>query len=233
MGIDYAVQSTARGFRLVQHGVVLSEVLRQPGPTHSVFDVLAALSFVLKPGEPVGLLGFAAGSLMAPLRWLSPSTPVRAVDLDAAGFGLFRKTCRAWAGDMTWEQGDAVQWLEGQYYTFPVLMDDLSVPSDGDVVKPAASRDILPGLMKQKLDASGVVISNFLKPKPGGWSGVYRQFRQLHQSVRVVVLDDFENRILVGAEHLPSARNLGTDLRLALGRLGSSQAGRVGVQTVG
>jgi hypothetical protein len=230
--MDYTVQSTARGFRLVQHGVVLSEVLQQPGPTHSVFDVLAALAFLLKPEEPVGLLGFAAGSLMAPLRWISPGTPVRAVDLDDAGFALFREVCWAWAGDMTWEQGDAVQWLERQYYHFPVLIDDLSVPLDGDVVKPSASGDVLPALMQRKMVPKGVVISNFLRPGIGGWSGIYGQFRCLHRAVRVVVLEDFENRILLGGESLPSARYISAKLKSVLGHLGSRQAGRTGVQTV-
>ncbi|MFM1941724.1 MAG: hypothetical protein RI897_706 [Verrucomicrobiota bacterium] len=230
--MDYAVESTARGFRLVQHGVVLSEVLRHPGPTHSVFDVLAALAVALRADHPIGLLGFAAGSLMAPLRCLSSTTPVRAVDLDAAGFGLFREVCWSWAGDMIWEQGDAVEWLERQYYTFPVLIDDLSVPSEGDVVKPIESGGTLLGLMKRKLAPGGVVISNFLRPESGGWSGVYRQFRRVHRSVRVVLLEEYENRILVGGQSLPAAGRLGAELRRVLGRLGSRQAAKVRIRTV-
>ncbi|MEC9081308.1 MAG: hypothetical protein VYE44_05980, partial [Verrucomicrobiota bacterium] len=62
------VKPTGRGARLVQNGSVLSEVLAQPGPTNSVFDALAALVRLFSPGARVGLLGFAGGGIIAPLR---------------------------------------------------------------------------------------------------------------------------------------------------------------------
>ncbi|NIP94518.1 MAG: hypothetical protein GWO24_14175, partial [Akkermansiaceae bacterium] len=60
----------ARGACLEQHGCVLSEILEEPGSTHSVFDVLAAAVAVFSPGRRVAVLGFAGGGMMAPLRKL-------------------------------------------------------------------------------------------------------------------------------------------------------------------
>jgi hypothetical protein len=48
----------------------------------------------------------------------------------------------------------------------------------------------------------------------------------------VILLDDFENRLLVAGTALPSARALALALRRALVRLGSRQAGRFRVRRV-
>ena len=61
------LQNTKQGARLVQNGSVLSEVLSEPGPTQSVFDILAA-AIMLNNKNRVGILGFAAGGLIGPLR---------------------------------------------------------------------------------------------------------------------------------------------------------------------
>ena len=45
------VERTRRGARIIEDDVVLSEVLAQPGATHSLFDVLAAAVGTLAPGR--------------------------------------------------------------------------------------------------------------------------------------------------------------------------------------
>ena len=87
------ISSTRHGLRLSQHGVVISELRATPGPTHSVFDVLAALVAVLKPAGRVGVLGFAGGSMMAPLRCLGVESEIHSVDLERTGYDLFRRHC--------------------------------------------------------------------------------------------------------------------------------------------
>ena len=70
------ITSTKHGLRLSQHGVVISEMRATPGPTHSVFDVLAALVAVLMPAGRIGVLGFAGGG-MTLSSLLSPRTSAR------------------------------------------------------------------------------------------------------------------------------------------------------------
>ena len=81
-GAEPEVQQTRRGARLVQNGSVLSEVLAKPGATDSVFDVLAAAIQIFSPGDRVGILGFAGGGLIAPLRAMSGDHNLSGVDLD-------------------------------------------------------------------------------------------------------------------------------------------------------
>ena len=64
------ITRTKHGARMSQGGAVLSEVLAKPGPTHSVFDLLAALVHVLAPGPRVGVLGFVEAEFLLLLRAL-------------------------------------------------------------------------------------------------------------------------------------------------------------------
>jgi hypothetical protein len=54
----------------------------------------------------------------------------------------------------------------------------------------------------------------------------------LFPEVRVVLLEDFENRILVTGRQLPAPRELSATLRRMLHQLGSKQAGRCAVRSV-
>ena len=56
---------TRRGARIVDDDVVLSEILAKPGPTHSLFDLLAAAVATLAPGPRFAMLGFAGGGIVA------------------------------------------------------------------------------------------------------------------------------------------------------------------------
>ncbi len=230
---QYETRKTDGGFRLSQHGVVLSEMRTQPGPTHSVFDVLAALVAVLNPSGRIGVLGFAGGSLMAPLRFLRVNNAVESVDLDRAGYDLFAEHCSSWAGRFKWKRADANDWLEQSSAGFDLLIDDLSIPVDDDVVKPACSWSTLPGLMKSRLRRGGIVISNQLKPERTSWSAGMRVFGSVFNEVQVVHLDEFENRIVLAAETLLPVRETSKRLRETLERLGSRQAGLFRVRSAG
>ena len=74
------ITATRHGLRLSQHGVVISEMRTAAGPTHSVFDVLAALVPLLAPRGRVGVLGFAGGGMMA-----AHTAPGATVPLGASG----------------------------------------------------------------------------------------------------------------------------------------------------
>lgn len=85
------ITRTRNGLRLSQHGVVISELRTSPGPTHSVFDVLASIISVFAPQNRIGVLGFAGGGMMAPLRALGVRAVIDSVDLDRTGYDLFKK----------------------------------------------------------------------------------------------------------------------------------------------
>lgn len=226
------ITSTKYGLRLSQHGVVISELRTSPGPTHSVFDVLAGLIAVLKPAGRIGVLGFAGGGMMAPLRGLEMESAIDSVDLDRAGYDLFRRHCPAWAEQVNWRQADAVAWLRRQPPRFDLLMDDLSVPRDRDVVKPPISWDVLPDLIRDRLRPGGIAVFNLMLPPGGKWNPNLDRIARSFVMTRIINLDEFENRILVAGDDLPSARALGAMLRNALRRLRSRQAGRLQLRDV-
>lgn len=227
---------TQSGLRLSQHGVVISELRTSPGPTHSVFDVLAAVIAVLAPQGRMGVLGFAGGGLMAPLRGLGVVAAIDSVDLDRAGYDLFRQHCPEWAGGVNWHQADAVAWLRQQPREFGLLMDDLSVPQDGDVFKPTISWNVLPKLMRQRLRPGGFSVFN-LFPAPGRtWnsdlSRLLMHGGRPQGPARIISFDQFENRILITGDTLPTARELGSLLRQSLQQLRSRQARRIHVRRI-
>ena len=226
------ITPTRHGLRLSQHGVVISELRTSPGPTHSVFDVLAAVIAVLAPPGPIGVLGFAGGGMMAPLRGLGSGVAIDAVDLERAGYDLFCQHCPAWVAGVHWQQADAVAWLRRQPAEFGLLLDDLSVPQDGDVFKPTISWTVLPELIRQRLGPGGFGVFNLLPAPSGTWSSDLTRIVAWFQTARIIHLDEFENHILITGDVLPTARELGARLRRALRQLRSRQARRMQVRTV-
>jgi len=225
------VTRTRNGLRLSQHGVVISELRTTPGPTHSVFDVLAAVAVGLRPAGRVGMLGFAGGGMMAPLAALGFATRIAAVDRDRAAFSLFRRHCPHWAGQVRWHHGDAVAWLRRQRGKFDLLIEDLSIPQAGDVVKPAVSWTELPRLVRRRLGARGVALFNLLPPPAGRFADALTHVAAEFPVARVVVLEEFENRLLLAGRELPAAGELARVLGDRLEQLGSRQAGRIRVRT--
>jgi hypothetical protein len=226
------VTLTKHGLRLSQHGVVISELRTTPGPTHSVVDVLATLIAVLAPAGRIGVLGFAGGGMMAPLHALGVETAIDSVDLDKVGYDLFRKHCPEWMDRVNWQQGDAVAWLRQQLAWFGLLMDDLSVPSAGDVIKPSISWEVLPRVISQRLRPGGFAVFNLLPRPQSRWNPDLKKIVGLFNTARIINLDEFENRILLTGDELPSSRELGRQLRTTLKTLRSRQASRFQVRTI-
>lgn len=217
---------------------MLSEVLLRPGPTHSVFDVLAAACLAGRPPQDIALLGFGGGSVVAALRALGCTAHVHAVDLDPTGFELLKPAHTTWLPPFSWHQADAVAWLQASG-AFDIILDDLSVPLDGDVQKPEASWTLLPGLAARRLRPSGHAVFNLLRPTHLGWSLGTDRITAAFGGALAIHLKDFENRILV-AQTTPSpaapgvlrARGLGADLRTRLHALRSRQRTRLRIQTI-
>ncbi len=221
------ITRTATGLRMSQHGVVITELRTTPGPVHSVSDILAALVVALQPAEKIGVLGFAGGGMQAPLHALGFSGTLHTVDLDRTGWELFAKHCPSWVRGVDWHHGDAVEWLRAQTPQFDLLIEDLSVPLNGDVFKPSITWDVLPPLLRSRLRSGGAAILNLLPPPDGIWlrhiAGIAALFGRAH-SIR---FDDFVNRILIAGPALPPIRTLAAGVRSALRSIRSRLADRI------
>jgi spermidine synthase len=223
---------TRRGARLVDRDVVLSEVLAQPGATHTLFDVLAACVAALAPGPRVALLGFAAGGMVAPLRAMGFAHALEAVDLDPQGERVFRELSGEWAGQVNVARMDAVQWLEAQRAPFDLIVEDLSVPSPGGTIKPYASIDELPRLMRDRLAPDGIAVTNLL-PLPGtSWAALLARAAHPHDRAAVLLLDEYENRFVLAGAGLPDTPEASRRIRAALSAIGSDQARRLQLRTL-
>jgi hypothetical protein len=218
------VLRTRRGARLAAGGAVFSEILAAPGPTHSVFDVLAACVAALAAGPRVALLGFAGGGMIAPLRAMGCALPVEAVDLDLSAEPLFRRLSRGWAGAVRVVRDDATRWLRRPRAPYHVVVDDLAVLGASGVEKPAESLGGLPALAASRLAPRGLFVSNLLPAERLSWKEAVARVRSPFARAAVVLVGGFENRVVLGGEALEPPRALAARLRAALRGIGSRVA---------
>jgi hypothetical protein len=177
-------------------------------------------------------MGFAGGGMMAPLVRLGFKGTLETVDLDGESYDFFRRHCPGWSSLVDWTQADAEQWLRRQRQPFGLLVEDLSEPWENDVKKPDLCWGVLPGLIQQHLAPEGIAVFNLLKPKSDRWEPELTGLARHYQEARLLLLEDFENRILVAGNALPTARVLGNRLRASLGTLRSRQRDRFRVRTL-
>ena len=218
-----------RRARILDGDDVVSEVLDHPGPTDTLFDVLAACIAALAPGPRVAMLGFAAGGVVAPLRAMGFASPLRAVDLSLENVRLFRDMSQAWCGDVHVERDDAVSWLRRRRGAFDLILEDLAISSPDDAVKPEVSWSTLPQWVARRLQAKGVAVTNVLPLRGRSWQTLLTGVAAPFDTAYVVHLDEYVNRIvLTGA--LPSPRAVSKRIRAALASIGSTQTDRLSVR---
>jgi len=222
---------TRYGARLTDRGTFLSKVLRRPGPTHDVFDVLAAAVACFAPGPRVSVLGFGGGGLIGPLRALGWAHPVRAVDLSAVGARVFRSLCSSWAGSVRIARADAVAWLRRERAGIDVLVEDLSVPGASGATKPGISTGEVPRAAARKLARHGLFVVNGLPVDGRSWADVVGSWALPGRAVLEVGLARHENRIVLVGAALPPARAASRRIRDALARIGSAMADDTSVRT--
>jgi len=223
---------TRRGARLVESDAILSEIRSSPGPTDSLFDVLAACVAALAPGPRVALLGFAGGGLVAPLRGMGFPHPLDAVDLSRAGEKIFRELSATWAGEIRLAQADAERWLRRSRRRFDLILEDLSTTGNSGTIKPYTSFDSLPRTIRARLGRSGLAVTNLL-PLPGS-SNESLAFRvaQPYRCALVVYPSEYLNRIVIAGDILPSARKASRRIRGFLSAIRSNQEKTVSVRTL-
>lgn len=219
-----------RGIRLEQHGAILSELPDRPGPTHSIFDVLTAAVYLWAPGPQVAMLGFAGGGMIAALRAMGGSQTIHGVDLDEKSYQLFAEVAQEWAGEVYFSRADAGDWLRAQRRRFHAIVEDLSIPKNGEVMKPSLSWESLPGLMTKRLRPGGLTVTNVL-PTTGMRRGDWIE-ACVHLGGLEVTFDEYENRIFVQGPIPPSAREAGRQLRQALDQIGSDIAPGIRVRSL-
>ncbi len=232
-GAEPEVERTRRGVRLLQNGSVLSEVLSKPGATDSVFDVLAAAVHIFSPGDRAGILGFAAGGMIAPLRAMGAGHRLSGVDLDRSGYELFCEMSSAWQGDVQYTQTDAVKWLQAQRGKFDLLLEDLSIGRNGDVFKPDISINVLPTLIQSKLKPDGVAVFNLLPADNRTWARMTAEVRAPFEFGVQVLFESYYNRVLVlSNEPLPTTREVSRRLRESLAVIDSEMAIDISVRSL-
>lgn len=223
---------TKRGARLVEAGTIVSEILDRPGATHTFFDVLAAAITTLAARERVAILGFAGGGLVAPLRALGFEGPLDAVDLSLTAEPIFRRLSSGWCGRVNLVKADAARWLAVRRGGYDLILEDLFADGPRGMVKPDVSFTAIPGRIRARLRSGGVAVFNVL-PEPGRtWAEIEGKILAPFEEARAVLLDEYENRLLVAGNRLPPAAALSRSLSAALARIGSRQAGRIAVRRV-
>ena len=218
------------GVSIEENGCVLCELPRSPGPTHSIWDVLACAVQLFAPGSRMAMLGFAGGGMVGAMRAIGCEQEVEGVDLWAEGFEVFREVAADWSGVVHFHPEDAVAWMRRQQTLFDVIVEDLSVPLEGDVVKPEVSWVDLPPLMRRRLKKNGVVISNLL-PTPGiSWEEMIAACRV--GSGVVVEFESYYNRVLIQGSSVGRARSCGDRLRKLMRLLGSDLTDDIRLRTL-
>lgn len=218
------VVRTRNGARIERGDLILSEIRGDPGPTDSLFDVLAASISALVPGHRVAVLGFAGGGLVAPLRAMGFGHPFVAVDLSLEFEPLFRELSEPWCGQVDVVEAEASAWLRRQRTRFDLILEDLSYEAPDGITKPPVSLDELPTLMRRRLRPGGLVVTNVL-PVPGTpFTELLPHLAAPHATAQVVTLDAWENRVLLCGESLGTARETSDALRRALRAIGSKEA---------
>ncbi|RMF74445.1 MAG: hypothetical protein D6738_06250, partial [Acidobacteria bacterium] len=145
----------------------------------------------------------------------------------------FRRVAGAWAGDVRCVRADAAAWARrAPRGSFAAVIDDLSVPADGTIVKPRFSFETLPRLVAPLLCGGGLFVDNLLPHPEVPWTGLVQAVLAGRSRGLLVDADDWENRVLVAGRRVPDAREAGRRLRAALDTLGSEIAGTLRVRRV-
>lgn len=215
---------------MVQNGLVLCELPREPGPAHSVWDVMACAVRLFAPGSRMAMLGFAGGGMVGSMRALGCEQEVHGIDLWSGGFEIFREVATDWSGAVNFAHEDAAEWLRRDRVPFDVIVEDLSVPLRDDVVKPSISWMELPALIRRRVKKGGVVINNLL-PTPGiSWANQIEACR-VGPGVEVG-FENFFNRVLIQGEQVGNARSCGPRLRQLMRELGSELSDSLKIRTL-
>jgi spermidine synthase len=180
----------------------------EPGKevTGSVWDALAAPLLLLpKPRRKrVLILGLGGGSAARVARALAPRARITGVEIDA---GVVRAARRWFDLDglgVEVVRGDARLYLERTRRRFDIILDDVFVGSRRNVRKPDWLPDPGLALAAGRLRSGGILVSNAIDEAPS----VIREMRRLFASTLQIAIEEYDNRVVVGAGFPLSGRTL-------------------------
>jgi len=184
----------------------------EPGKqaTGSVWDALAAPLLLLpKPRrDRVLILGLGGGSAARVARALAPRARITGVEIDAGVVRAARRWFDLDGLDVEVVKGDARLYLERTRRRFDVILDDVFVGNRRNVRKPDWLPDPGLALAAALLRPGGILVSNAIDEA----ASVAREMRRLFASTLQIEIEDYDNRVLVGAGFPLSGRALRTAL---------------------
>lgn len=181
---------------------------RRPGRgvTGPVWWALAAPLTLLppRPRRRVLLLGLGAGSVASVVRLLDPGARIVGIERDHDVLRLARRHFGLDRLGVEVVTDDVFHYLRHARGRFDLIVEDIFVGTLRSVHKPAGLLDVGYDLIRRRMSARALVVSNTIHESPA----VVRAMRRL--GARVVSLDVKRhwNRIVIGGHGLPAARDL-------------------------
>jgi spermidine synthase len=205
------VKRTRKGRSLRINGTFASWY--QPGSaiTDSVWDALVAPLLLLPPARrrQLLILGLGGGSAARLARVLAPRARITGVELDPKVVRAARRWFDLDELGVEVVRGDARRYLESTRKRFDLILEDVFVGNQRSIRKP----DWLPSpglaLAARRLRAGGVLASNAIDEA----TAVTGEMRRLFASTLRIDIEDYDNRIVVGAGFPLSGRDLRSALR--------------------
>lgn len=180
----------------------------EPGKaaTGSVWDALAAPLLLLpKPRrDRVLILGLGGGSAARVARALAPRARITGVEIDPGVVRAARRWFDLDGLDVDVVRGDARRYLERTRRRFDAILDDVFVGSRRNVRKPDWMPDPGLALAARQLRPGGILISNAIDEA----ACVSRVMRRLFANTLQIAVEDYDNRVVVGAGFPLSGRSL-------------------------
>jgi spermidine synthase len=150
------------------------------------------------------ILGLGGGSAARIIRELSPSARITGVEFDAEVVRVARRWFDLDGLGIEIVQGDARRYLERTRRRFDFIVEDVFIGSGRAVHKP----DWLPSpgltLATRRLKPGGLLVSNAIDEA----AAVGRAMRDLFTSTLRIDMEDYDTRILAGADFQLSGRVL-------------------------
>ncbi|MBW2576445.1 MAG: fused MFS/spermidine synthase [Deltaproteobacteria bacterium] len=184
----------------------------EPGKavTGSVWDALAAPLLLLPKSrrDRVLILGLGGGSAARVARALAPGARITGVEIDAGVVRVARRYFDLDGLGIEVVKDDAHHYLERTRRRFDVILDDVFVGNRRTVRKPDWLPDPGLALASDRLRPGGILVSNTIDETVS----VAREMRRLFSDTLQIEIEDYDNRVVVGAGFPLSGRALRTAL---------------------
>ena len=185
----------------------------EPGKeiTGSVWDALAAPLLLLPKSrrDRVLILGLGGGSAARVARALAPRARITGVEIDARVVRAARRWFDLDGLRVEVVRDDARCYLERTRRRFDVILDDVFVGNRRTLRKPDWLPDPGFALAADRLRPGGILVSNAIDEA----ASVAREMRRLFANTLQIEIENYDNRVVVGAVFPLSARILRTALK--------------------